>query len=41
VCSSDLWENDGHYNVVGKIDETNLAILKTIKPWQTFKLINN
>ncbi|MBZ5969253.1 DUF871 domain-containing protein [Leuconostoc gasicomitatum] len=35
------WENDGHYNVVGKIDETNLAILKTIKPWQTFKLINN
>ncbi|MGY3743152.1 DUF871 domain-containing protein [Leuconostoc inhae] len=35
------WENDGHYNVIGQVDSTNLAILNTIKPWQTFKLVTS
>lgn len=32
------WENDGHYNRVGHIAASNLPVLETIKPWQTFKL---
>lgn len=32
------WPNDGHYNVVGHVNTTNLPVLESIKPWQTFTL---
>ncbi|MBM7616568.1 hypothetical protein JOC36_000101 [Weissella uvarum] len=33
------WENDGHYNVVGHVHASNMPVLETIKPWQSFTLI--
>lgn len=32
------WANDGHYNVVGHVKTSNLPVLDSIKPWQTFTL---
>lgn len=32
------WTNDGHYNVVGHVKTSNVPVLESIKPWQTFTL---
>lgn len=32
------WPNDGRVNVVGHVSAENLAVLASIKPWQTFTL---
>jgi len=32
------WKNDGHYNVVGHVAASNLPVLASMKPWQTFTL---
>ena len=34
-------KNDGRVNVVGKIAEEELFLLEFLKPWSSFKLVEN